>query len=62
MAVVASSTAIPKCSASEIFAGLATLDRTHIEPFILSLHAAFTTSVLITALAVSPLWSRLRRR
>ncbi len=60
IAIAASSTAIPRYIAFEIFAGLTSLEPQYMQPFIASLHAAFTASAVIMALAAALSWSRLR--
>lgn len=62
IAIAASSAAIPRDVAFQIFAGLTSLQPQYMEPFVSSIHAAFTTSALVMAIAVALSWSRLRHK
>ncbi|MEZ0249175.1 MAG: MFS transporter [Thermoproteus sp.] len=61
-AIAASSAAIPRALAFQIFVGLTALDQQYMAPFVLSLHAAFTVSSIIMAIAAALSWSRLGQR
>ncbi|MGC9169499.1 MAG: MFS transporter [Thermoproteus sp.] len=62
IAIAVSSAAVPRDVAFQIFAGLTTLSPQYMEPFVASLHAAFTASSIIMALAAALSWSRLRHK
>lgn len=62
LAIVVSSIAIPRSTAFEIFAGLSVLDPSLMSPFISSLHAAFTASAIVMAVAAAMSWSRLSHK
>ena len=60
VAIVASTAAIPRALAFEIFAGTSTLTPSLMAPFVNSLHMAFKASLALIAVAIATSWSRTR--